>query len=359
MADIIALSDLTLNPEEARSTAQMVFEDKLVKPNSISEVHDILTDVDMDRFIPILGNFGLVGKLDPGTCGVNLEAGGIPVSEKKWTPKLISFRIAICESMFPDLFKAWKKEKIAANIWEKINSEAMAFINDKVGDAVFSSILRFAEFGDLTASPFGDGTGNQTLTVGIAKTYFNVLDGIWAQIIADQAGAKLSYRYAIDENGAATKAEQLILGTDTAIKALRAMYNNIDPRAFAKGNLKIQITRSLMNNYIDFMEDKSLVFTLQNAEKGSTSMSYRGIPLVVRSDWDNTIASYFDNGTTLYLPHRALMTTNSNIPIGTSDSQSLSMLTSFYVQKDKTNYIDVAYKLDAKVLQEEIIAVAY
>lgn len=360
MASKIDFSTLTLNSEEARETSDLVFESLFVKPESLTEVHDIQTGVEMDKYIPILGQFGLLGKVDAGSCASNTESGQIPTSQKQWTPKLISFRLEHCQDDVPQLLKFWKKSRVAANTWEEVNDEMLAFVEDRAIDAAKESILRLADFGDTTASPVGDATGDETLTAGTDKTYFNVLNGMWAQIFADQAGSALAYRHTISENAEASKTAQLDLAATAALDAMRAMYENIDPRAFEAGGLVFQVTRSLANNWAAFLDDKSLSHMLTRIEDGKVGQySYRGIPIIVRYDWDRNIRAYYDNGTTYYLPHRAILTRLSNIPIGTSDEESLSELRSFYDFKDKKHYMDVAYKLDMKILLEYELASAY
>lgn len=357
MATPIDFTSLTLNIEEARSMAETVQESTYVRPE-IKDAHGVMTGVEMDKYIPILGQFGLFGKVDPGSCGTNTESGQIPISQKQWAPKLVSFRIPHCQDDVPDLIKFWKKSRIAKNTWEDVDNEMMAFINDRASDAVAQSILRISNLANTTNSPVGDATGNELLTSGTDKTYFNMLNGMWAQIEADQAGSALSYRYTISENGEASKTAQLALADSRALTVFRSLYNNIDPRAF-EGNLVFQVSRTLLNNWQDFMEDKSQVFQLDRTEKGSTKFSYRGIPIVVIYDWDRFITSYFDNGTTYYLPHRAVLTDLNNIPIGTSDEESMTSIDSFYDKKDKKWYLDVAYKIDQKNLLEYNMAVAY
>jgi hypothetical protein len=354
MASKIDFSTLNLNEEEARMISELVFERTYTRPE-LTNVHAIQTGVEMDKFIPILGQFGLVGQVDPGSCSNNSETSQIPTSEKQWAPKLVSYRMAHCQDDLPDLLKFWKKSRIAKNTWEEVDNEMMAFISDRIEDANVQAQLRIADFGDTTEDVVGSG-GN--LTAGTDKTYFNMLDGMWAQIFTDQAGDADIYRTEISENGEATKVAQLALGSSVALDAFRDMYNNIDPRAF-DGNPVFQVTRSLFNNWQDYLEDKSLSFTLNQAEEGSNRWNYRGIPIIVRHDWDRIIKAYFDNGTTYYLPHRAILTDLNNIPIGTSDEESLTSLDSFYDKKDKTHYIDVAFKMDVKILQEELMAVAY
>lgn len=351
----IDYENLTLNPEEARSVSDTIQEELYARPE-IADVHNVQTGVNIDKYIPLLGQFGMVGKLDPGGCSVNSETGQIPISQKQWAPKLISFRMEHCQANIPELIKFWQKSMEAAGIWETIDNSYLAFVKDRALDAVTRSVLRISEFGNTGASAVGDNTGDQTLTSGTAKAYFTPLNGMWAQIFTD-AGSK-SYRYTITENAGASKTAQLALASDRALKVFRALYNEIDPRAF-DGNLKFQVTRSLFNNWQDFMEDKSQVFMLDRTEKGSTSFSYRGIPIVIRNDWDRTIRTYMDNGTTYNIPHRAILTDINNIPIGTSDSQSLSEFRSFYDFRDKKHYMDVAYKIDQKNLLEYALASAY
>ena len=357
MADVINLAALTANPEEARQVSEAVFEKSFSKP-ALNDIHFVQTGVEMDRYIPIFGNYGLVGKIDPGSCASNVEAGQIPVSQKTWLPKLISFRIEHCQADVPTLFKLWKKARIAANTWSEVNNEMMAFVSDKVQVAIDESIIRIAEFADTTNSPVGDATGNQLLTAGTTKTYFNMLNGMWSQIFTDGLGAKKIFRYTINENTLANKTAQDTLPADAALNVLRGLYNGIDPSAFDT-NMVFQISRSLFSNWQDMLEDKSLVFMLNRTEEGATVWSYRGIPIVVRNDWDRIIRTYFNLGDTNYYPHRAVLSATTNIPIGTSDSESLTMLDSFFDKVTKKHYIDAAYKVDCKILVEKEIAVAY
>jgi hypothetical protein len=355
MASTIDFSTLTLNTEEARSLSECIQEQLYAKPE-LNQVHEVMTGVEMDKFIPILGKYGLVGKVDPGSCAVNAETGQIPTSEKTWTPKLISGRLTHCQADLPNLLKFWKKSRIAANTWEEVDNEMMAFINDRLIDAILESIFRIAEFGDTAAAVVGSGG---YLTAGTTAAYFTPLNGMWKQIFTDQAGSALSYRYTITENAGGDKATQLALASDKALTVFRDLYNNADVRIFEGNNPVYQISKSLFDNWQDFLEDKSMVFMLDRTEQGSTKWSYRGIPIVVRKDWDRTIRAYHDLGDTYYLPHRAILTDIANIPIGTSDTESLSNLESWYEKKDKAHYIDFAYKLDQKNLQEALLAVAY
>lgn len=356
MASVIDFSSLTLNSEEARSLSETVQEKLYAKPE-LNQVHNVMTGVEQDKYIPILGKYGLIGKIDPGSCGVNDETGTIPVSQKQWTPKLISGRLTHCQANLPDLLKFWKKARIAVNTWEEVDNEMLAFIFDRLTDALLESILRITEFGDTSAEVVGSGG---YLTAGTTKTYFNMLNGMWQQIFTDQALATpLSYRYTITENAGGDKATQLALADNKALLVFRDLYENADTRIFESGTPVFQVTKSLLDNWQNFLEDKSLVFMLNRAEEGASRFTYRGIPIVERKFWDRMIRTYHDLSDTYYLPHRAILTDISNIPIGTSDEESLTSLDSFYDKTDKAHYIDFAYKIDQKNLEESQLAVAY
>ena len=186
-----------------------------------------------------------------------------------------------------------------------------------------------------------------------------MLNGLWQQIFTGVAAATV-HRYTITENGQATYAAQLALGDTVALDAFRDMYENIDPRAFLNGTLKYQVTRTLLNNWQALLEDKSLAnAVLSQVEEGATKWSYRGIPIEVRYDWDRNIIANLDTTAVYYLPHRAILTTLENIPIGTSDEGSMDQIDSHYDRTDKKWYYDGASYLDCKLLEEHKIAVAY
>lgn len=313
-----------------------------------------MTGIDMDRYIPILGQYGLIGKADPGSCSTNAVSAQ-SVSEKQWTPKLISGRITHCQDDLPDLLKVWKKSRIAANTWEEVDNDMMAFIEDTLSDAVMQSLLRVTSFGDTSADTVANGG---QLVNGTDKTYFTILNGLWQQIFTDQAGSALMHRYTLAKNSEATYAAQMNLADDTALTMLEDMMANVDSRVFS-GTPVIQMTRTLFENLKKTYRTKSFNFTLENAQNGFSGVSFDGVPIVVRYDWDRFIQTYFKDGTNYYLPHRCIMADINNIPVGTSDEESISRIDSHYDKTDKSHYLDFAYKIDVKALVEEEIAVAY
>ena len=350
MASLIDTADLTLNPQEALSVSEVVFEQVYNKP-LLSRAHDVRTGIQMKTQIPIFGLLGAVGKASSG-CTPNSSSEKVNLTEKYYDPALIDFRLTHCQNDVSQLFKLWKKSRVANKTWEEVDNAMMAFLADRTVDAAYEAILRISSFGDKLADNVADGG---YITAGVDPTFFTMINGLWQQIFADAT----IVRYTIPENAEATEALQLALATDRALNMFRYLYNNIDSRAHTVGGLTFQVTRSLTNNWEDYLEDKSLGFTLQVAEDGKREFRYRGIPIIIRDDWDKNIRAYNDLGTTLLYPHRAILTPISNIPIATSDEGSMTSLDSFYDKVTKSHYIDVAFYLDCVMLQKSLLAVAY
>jgi len=94
-------------------------------------------------------------------------------------------------------------------------------------------------------------------------------------------------------------------------------------------------------------------------ENGQVSLTYRGIPVVKIEVWDRTIAAYQDNGTKWNLPHRAVLVTPTNLQVGTEEVTAMSGMDVFNDKKSKKNFIDFAFNIDAKVVLDYEIQVAY
>jgi hypothetical protein len=355
MAQLLDLSSLTLNPIQAENSNQAVFERLYTKPE-LEAAHYLLTGVMANTYIPIFGQFGLGGRVDPGSCGVNASADYIAPSQKQWSPVLISERLPHCQTDIDQDFRLWKRAASALKTWEDVDNEQLAFIEDRIVDAMKEWILRLTSFGDTSALNV---SGGGYIKNGVSVTYFTPLNGLWQQIYTAVAASTIT-KIDITENALASYTAQLALAPDRAISVMRDMYNKADSRIFAAGSQPVfQITKSLANNFEDYLEDKSLGFSLQVAEDGKQKWAYRGIPIIIRHDWDRNIRAYEDNGTTYRLPHRAILTDIKNIPVATSESGDFTNYDMWYSKENKKLYTDIAFYLDVKLLQESMIQVAY
>lgn len=355
MADIFDnLASLTLNTKEAQEDGELIKATPYLNPE-VSRVHGVQTGVIMDQYIPILGQLDDIGLIHPGSCGANTVTSAFPVSEKQWEPKLMSARVPMCVDDLPAKMKFWMDAQKASGRWELINDVLKQFVLDSIAQAQARAIIRIAEFSDKAAAVVGSGG---YLTTGTTTGLFTMNNGLWKQIFTDGAGDQLIYRYEISENAQATKEAQLALAEDAAYKIFVGLVENLPPEAMGMRNV-LQITKTLWDNWVKYIENKAGAYRPELLQDGMTKETFRGFPLLVRSDWDRLIRKYHNLGASYYLPHRAILTDINNIPIGTSDTQSFSTLDTWYEKKDKTLYTDIAWREDCKLLQEEAIAVAY
>lgn len=354
MSSVVDLSGLTLNTREAESPSQAIFETVYAKPELVN-AHGIQTGIIMDQQIPFFGLLGLVGEADTD-CDAPTSTEQISTSEKTWTPKTIGFRLAHCQKDVDALFKIWERSMKAKDQWEQIENPMVTFLSQRVVDASLESQLRLSSFGDTAAANIASAG---RITDGVNVKYFNVIDGIWKQVETGVTAETIEH-VNIPENEEAAKADQVVLDDDRAYKVLKAMYEAADSRLLAQPGKVFELTRSLFVNLESYLESKTLnAGFVERTENGASGLSYRGIPIVVRDDWDRNIRAYMYDGTKYDNPHRALLTVKENIPIGTSDEDSMKNLEMFYDRTDRKHYIDVAYSMDAKVLQNYLVVAAY
>ena len=353
MAAIIDASDLTLNPREVETASEIIFE-RTYNDSDLSEYHDIETGVDMDQQIVFAEKLGLLGKKSSG-CTPN-AAGGFELSEKFWRPVLEDFRLEHCQADMPALLKLFRKaQRINPDFFDAVGSEEFGVIIAAVEAAMLENIHRKVWFNDTNAAL---ASGGGVFTAGTDLGYFNSFDGLFKQILAEVPTTATNY-VAITKNGAANYAAQA-LAADEAYGILEKMVAASDERLAAAEDKFILVTRSIADNYRATLRNKSLGNGfLERTEDGTQKLYFDGIEVKTRFDWDRYIKAYQNNGTKYNLPHRAIMTTKSNIPVSTLSEEDLKKLDVFYDKYKKINVIDGAYTIDAKHLEPYLTVAAY
>lgn len=350
MASLIDVSALTLNEEEATAVSEVVFERVFENP-ALSASHAIFTGIERDRQIPFAG---LMGRMGEKVTDCSLPAGtGFAMTQKKWTPVDWGFRLSHCHRDLDPLLKLFRSRAPRHSADDIQGSDVMDFIVNRVEDAMIQNIIRMVWFGD-TAMDTVANAGYLANALDGEQAVWQAFNGLWVQIIADANIPTVT----ISENAEATEADQLAIGAGNAVAYFKEMHEKADSRLLSDPSIRYYCSRTIAQEYLSWLEDKSLAFTLDRAEDGTPNLSYRGIPIEVRDDWDRTV-QLFDDGTVLDKPNRILLTTPSNIPIGTMDTESLEEIKSFYDQKDRTNYMDIVARLDVKFLESYMAVKAY
>lgn len=347
-------SGFSFNQEELKDWAKVINELTFADPE-LGALHQIDEGVKHNQQIVFAGRMGLMGKKVSG-CTPN-EIAGMSLSEKSWTPIFEDFRLPHCAAdvdtqdklinqmakMNPDYF----------DVIQGSQSTVGNYLVASVVDGFKESLLRKVWFSDTAADTV---VNAGVLTNGTDKEYFNTFDGLFKQIFAEINPANV----AIAKNGGVSYAAQE-LASGEAIAILKGMYNKADSRLLALTDKKFYVTRTIWDGYLNDLED------LQNSgagntminENGQMTLRYRGVEVVNMEIWDRTITAYEDNGTTYNLPHRAVLSTPDNLRVGTLSSGDFGEVDAFYDKKDRTNYIDGVYSIDAKFLETYKAVVAY
>lgn len=357
---IITASDLTWNGEEIKQLSEAIYEGVYSKPE-LTKFHTIVSGIKAKKQIVLLGALGLVGLKQTG-CSITPNAGTITMSEKFWDPEYVGDRFQQCWTDLRESFWVWGL-KPGVEKADLGKTEFSAFFSERLEDAMQEMIYRIAWFNDtdaslVSASPAG------TVTAGTTIGYFNIIDGFWKQLFAIAVADTARKTTALSSrNAQATFALQAFTSDDTTNKVAETCFQNLkyeaDFRLREEPNLVIVATQSLVDQYAKELRSRNIDASFERIEKGFTSLKFEGIEIIGVSIWDRMIRTYFSNGTKYYLPHRAVLTTKENLQIGVEEIGNLSELDPFYDQTTKLFNVDFGFNIDAKIIEDYKVQVAY
>ncbi|MES2484844.1 MAG: hypothetical protein V4581_02700 [Bacteroidota bacterium] len=350
---LINADALTLNPREAETVSEVIFE-RVFNDSDLAEYHEVETGIDVKTQIAFAERLGLLGKKSEG-CTPN-EAGGFTLTQKYWTPVLEDFRLRHCQNDMPALLKLFRKsQRINPDFFDAVGTQEFGVIISAVESALIENIHRKVWFNDTAAATIAN---SGVFKNGTDVEYFNSFDGLFKQIYAEIPTNAVN-RVAVTANAGTTYTGQ-ILAEDAALAIFEKMVVAADERLVSADDAFILATRSMADNYRATLRNKNLGSGfLEVVEEGRPKLYFDGIEVKVRYDWDRYIKEYLNNGTKHHLPHRAVLTTKSNVPVGTLSEEDLTKLDVFYDKTLKTNIMDAAYTLDAKHLEAYMTVAAY
>ena len=354
MATLIDVSGLTLNDEEATQIGAAILEAEFVN-GVLSDNHEIETGVEHNKQIVFVGKMADSLKAASG-CTPN-AGGGLGFTQKRWVPKMFDARFEHCAADMNSLLKIFRKaSKINPDFYDRIDSEEMGLVAARIQMMLRETLPAKVWFSD-TAADLHSGSG--VFSTGTDLDLWNVIDGLWKQIMAEINSGSDTYYHAIAKNAEASYSAQQ-LAADEALGILTAVVNKADERLVGDPDAKIYVTRSIADNYRDTLRSKTLgAGFIEITEGGKQVLYFDGYQIEIMYVWDRIIKASQDNGTKYNLPHRVLFTTPSNIPVGTLASEDFEEIDSFYDKKSKANILDVALSLDTKFLEDYMAVAAY
>lgn len=353
--DLINAADLTFTGEEIRSFAEMFMQTLIYRPE-LTSIHRIESNIVARKQIGIVGTLSKITKKDPG-CGLGVTPTNIPLSQKYWDPVQTKIWIQFCADILENTFMTYLKNK-GIKRKDVTDTTIAAFVLDKMTEAAVADVWRIAWFSDTTHTNVGFGSGTEQIKAGVSITDYNIIDGFWKQLYAVVA-ANSARRTTISENAEASYALQIALAAGKAKTIFGSMLTAADPRLAARPDKIILATKSLTDNYVEYLESQGVDASYVRIEGGYNSLRRRGVNIIEMTHWDDTIRSDFDNGTVYYLPHRAVLTVPENLPIGFDDPNGVKDFDVFYDKMTETNNFKGAYKIDAKEIMDYLIQVAY
>lgn len=335
------------------SINEAIFE-RYTKDESFTQHHEVMTEIRNGRLIPLMKatqDYGFL-KTRPGNCQMNVCEITTTSSVKKWNPADYNCRLEICkDDLACDFKKFWDMN---CKDYSNMEDAFIQFLVQKTAENVNASQWRIAYFDD-TDNDNPDYAG---------------IDGLFAQYAAIVAINTDQY-FQIPENLEATTADQLDLADGRALGLLKAMYNWAaanNSGLLLSADVHFDITPELAFNYLASLQAGEGQCCYPGAADGITSskyslesLNYMGIPLRIRNEWRGVIRWEAEmlGASNLNNPHRIVLSTKANKPIGTCDAEAFDNFDMFYERKDKKIYIDVQTSFDAKVLVDTDFAIAY
>lgn len=352
MSALLNISNLTLNPKEQNDFGKFILELTFNKPE-LRAMHTVFEGVSMKEQIVLASQIALSGK-KANSCTRQSSGKQSVLTQKYWEPVGIEDTFVNCQADMNGLFKAYfDKIQSYREKYDITGSDEQLFIANLVEEAMNDTILRAIWFGDTEVAASGASTAG--LIDGNNAYAFNYFDGLWKQIFAGVTANKITK---IDLSSIAG-------GEPTASEALKAfddVYRAADPRLRSNTDAKFYVSGQLYLGLMYAYRDEAFNFTLEVAENGRQVLKYFGHEIVnMEGIWDNNL-QYFEADSTdheAYLPNRIVFTMPANIPVATLNEDDMTTLESWYNQDERVNKVAYGFSLDAKVIDEKLITVAY
>tara|TARA_R100001480_G_scaffold72817_2_gene83782 strand:- start:4428 stop:5459 length:1032 start_codon:yes stop_codon:yes gene_type:complete len=225
---------------------------------------------------------------------------------------------------------------------------------DNVDGTVVKNIL-LDLIGQGVQSDFNRQLWLSTLDSSAPDADFGIYDGIFES--AFNASANFITR---EYSGLSTQADDAVLATGNGVKILQGLYDSATPELLGAGNHVFFVSGDIADDYLVTLEGTGYAAggygTLVN---GMPQLMYRGIPVVVRRDWDIALAADstpINGASSANETHRAMLTTKDAFVVATDFSSN--SVEQWYSNDNKEYRFRVAYSVGC-ALKDGKLAVYY
>jgi hypothetical protein len=344
---------ITFNGAEAR---EGIIVEAYKKP-LLSRLHTVYTNILAKTQVAFLDRFSKVTLADTG-CGTGMSEKAIPMYEKFWTPNLAKIWLTPCWHDFISSFFVWGMKK-GVDRADLSQTDLADYLMEILTDASYEDLLRMAWFSDTAAAVYG--AGGVFESAGDIK-YYNQDNGFFQQIITGVAVGVGSWghipNYTIDNNALATFDLQLDLPAGVSLEVFRKLITQADRRLLQHPDRIILCTQSLFDNWCDYKESKNLESSFKNEDTQMFEGIYRSTPIIPIPLWDQYIQADMNNTVKYDKPHRAVLTTPSNLGIAFDIDTAVQNFEAFLDKTTEKYHIKGAYKFDTMMMLHTLISVA-
>ena len=345
---VLALVDDLVTADKVK-LAEAIYESSF-EVSKLADTHTVITGVRDGNVIPILSTapqYNAFPFKDPTNCTVPVCDLDLGFGAKPWQLGMIGCKIPICINTFDDNFLAfWGQYKRLAGDAD-LNSALIQYIVDKFNVNLDAALWRVAFFGDR-------GTSNVDPNYPLLRP----IDGIFTQAEAGD-GTKIL----ITQNNSGTAGAPVPLTGEAVYAYLLQAYNVavLEPW-FDASTARFEMTAAMGQAYVGWLNslgDRSMYNCECYAADGITALrSFNidadlrvfGIPIHVHREFDGVI-----NALDLGFPYRALLTSQTNILIGTSETDQLPDFRIWYSQDDNMIYIQGGAQIGASLVTNEYV----
>ena len=225
---------------------------------------------------------------------------------------------------------------------------------DNVDGTVVKNIL-LDLIGQGVQSDFNRQLWLSTLDSTSPDADFGIYDGIFEAAFNASANA-ITREY----SGLSTQADDSALVAGNGVKILQGLYDSATPELLGAGNHVFFVSGDIADDYLVTLEGTGYAAggygTLVN---GMPQLMYRGIPVVVRRDWDIALAAdaaAINGASAAAETHRAMLTTKDAFVVATDFASN--SVEQWYSNDNKEYRFRVAYSVGC-ALKDGKLAVYY
>lgn len=351
MAGILDMTKFTFEGELIDAISEMVFDEVLNAPD-LNLLHVIYPDIVTTKEVGFVGEGGLVGVKGQG-CDPQPQDWKINTRKVKWTPEEWEVLIHACYTDLVDTAAVYSL-KTGTEIGDFTDTDYMNIVVIVLANSLKEFLIRLVWFNDVDADNVANGG---LITNGVDVKYFNIIDGLWKQIII-QYTANPAQRITIAENAGATYLAQRLDPTKVRDEYLPNLVYEANMILRAQANGSIFCTQSFYDGYSKSLKGINLESMMVNLIDGRKTLTYDGKPLVAVPVWDKIILAYENNGVKLNNPHRAIYTTKEVLAVGCDDPSSFTDIDVWYNKDERKVKMEGMGKADAKLANPALFTIA-